>query len=246
MDATGRNVTTDDDELISEQVAYYRARAPEYDDWFLRRGRYDQGPDHSKRWVAEIDMLLAELDRVEWGESVLEFAPGTGWWTAELANRVESVMAVDSAPEVLTLNQDRVGSRNVEYVQADIFDWGPGRRYDAVFFSFWLSHVPPSRFEEFWSLVGRCVRPGGTVFFIDTQRHAEYQWSDGKRVGNAPGSRDHRVTRELSDGRRFDIVKVFYHPRELLARLEELGWEGEVSETPEFFLWGKVHHSRTN
>ncbi|HBD99832.1 MAG TPA: class I SAM-dependent methyltransferase, partial [Gemmatimonadetes bacterium] len=94
MDATGRNVTTDDDELISEQVAYYRARAPEYDDWFLRRGGYDQGPDHSKRWVAEIDMLLAELDRVEWGESVLEFAPGTGWWTAELAKRVESVMAV--------------------------------------------------------------------------------------------------------------------------------------------------------
>ena len=83
-------------------------------------------------------MLLAELDRVEWGESVLEFAPGTGWWTAELAKRVESVMAVDSAPEVLTLNQDRVGSRNVEYVQADIFDWGPGRRYDAVFFSFCL------------------------------------------------------------------------------------------------------------
>ena len=65
MDATGRNVTTDDDELISEQVAYYRARAPEYDDWFLRRGGYDQGPDHSKRWVTEIDMLLAELDRVE-------------------------------------------------------------------------------------------------------------------------------------------------------------------------------------
>ena len=233
-------MTTDDDELLSEQVAYYRARAHEYDDWFLRRGRYDQGPDHSNRWLAEIDLVRAELDRVELGQAVLEFAPGTGWWTAELAKRVELVTAVDSAPEVLTLNQDRVGRRNVEYVQADIFDWGPRRRYDTVFFSFWLSHVPPNRFEEFWSLVGRSVRPGGTVFFIDSQRHPEYQWSDGKNVSSASGSKGHRVTRELGDGRQFDIVKVFYDPQELLARLAELGWEGEVSETPEFFLWGRV------
>ncbi len=233
-------MTTDDDELLSEQVAYYRARAPEYDDWFLRRGRYDRGPDHSNQWAAEIDMVRAELGRVDLGQSVLELAPGTGWWTAELAARAASVTAVDSAPEVLTLNQARVGRPNVEYVQADIFEWSPGHRYDTVFFSFWLSHVPPNRFEEFWSLVGRSVRPGGTVFFVDSQRHSDYQWSDGQKATGSSSSGDHIVTRELADGRRFEIVKVFYHPQDLLARLEEMGWEGEVSTTPEFFLWGKV------
>lgn len=233
-------MTTDDDALLSEQIAYYRARAPEYDDWFLRRGRYDQGQDHSSRWVAEVDMVRDELDRVDLGESVLELASGTGWWTAELAKRCGSVTAVDIALEVLTLNQRRVDTRNVEYVQADIFDWDPPRRYDAVFFSFWLSHVPPSRFEEFWNLVGRSVRSGGNVFFLDSRRHPEYQWSDGQKIGGASDATDHRVTRELKDGRRFDIVKVYYHPQRLSERLAELSWEGEVSETPDFFLYGNV------
>src|SRR6266511_3494592 len=30
------------------------------------------------------------------------------------------------------------------FIRADIFEWVPDRRYDVVFFGFWLSHVPPS------------------------------------------------------------------------------------------------------
>jgi len=35
----------DVDGLLAEQIAYYRARAPEYDDWWERRDRYYQGPE---------------------------------------------------------------------------------------------------------------------------------------------------------------------------------------------------------
>ena len=38
-----------EDELLHEQIAYYRARAPEYDDWFLRRDRFDRGEEHTAR-----------------------------------------------------------------------------------------------------------------------------------------------------------------------------------------------------
>jgi hypothetical protein len=30
------------DDLLQEELAYYRARAGEYDEWFLRQGRYDR------------------------------------------------------------------------------------------------------------------------------------------------------------------------------------------------------------
>lgn len=30
-------------DLIREQIAYYDARANEYDEWFYRIGRYDRG-----------------------------------------------------------------------------------------------------------------------------------------------------------------------------------------------------------
>jgi hypothetical protein len=54
-------VEANDDALLAEQVAYYRARAPEYDDWCERRGRYDRGPDHTARWRAEVDTLRSAL-----------------------------------------------------------------------------------------------------------------------------------------------------------------------------------------
>ena len=41
----------------------------------------------------------------------------------------------------------------MNYVVADLFDWQADAGYDAVFFSFWLSHVPRSRFGEFWLLL---------------------------------------------------------------------------------------------
>jgi len=39
--------------LLQEQLDYYRARAAEYDEWWLRRGRYDRGPVLNGKWFAE-------------------------------------------------------------------------------------------------------------------------------------------------------------------------------------------------
>ncbi len=47
--------------LLEEQVAYYRARASEYDDWFLRRGRYDRGVVRNLRWFEQVDYQQADL-----------------------------------------------------------------------------------------------------------------------------------------------------------------------------------------
>ena len=32
-----------EDARLREQIEYYRERAPEYDDWFYKRGRHDEG-----------------------------------------------------------------------------------------------------------------------------------------------------------------------------------------------------------
>ena len=102
------------------------------------------------------------------GAEVLELACGTGLWTQRLADGNRHVTAVDASPETIAINRERVGSANVEYHVADIFSWVPPTTYDVVFFSFWLSHVPPARFEEFWALVRAALKPGGQAFFIDS------------------------------------------------------------------------------
>ena len=142
-----------DEDLLSEQRSYYQARAPEYDEWWQRRGRYDRGEEELLEWqrqVAVVDDALASFGATG---SVLELAGGTGWWTERLARTADRLTVVDSSPEVLALNQGRVGRSDVNYVVADLFDWQGDSHYDVVFFSFWLSHVPRSRFGEFWSLL---------------------------------------------------------------------------------------------
>ena len=71
-------------ELLREQVRYYRERAPEYDQWFLRQGRYDRGEDLNRRWFAEVDQVAAALSGLGELGSVLELAAGTGQWTGRL------------------------------------------------------------------------------------------------------------------------------------------------------------------
>ena len=62
---TTRADTLDDseDETLREQIAYYRARADEYDQWFLRQGRYDHGEQENARWRAEAAQVADALER---------------------------------------------------------------------------------------------------------------------------------------------------------------------------------------
>src|SRR5690242_2550188 len=87
------------DSILAEQIRYYRERAPEYDQWFLRLGRYDHGEAQNRQWFAEVEQVGAALTRFHPAGRVLEFAGGTGWWTQELARFADSLTVVDSAPE---------------------------------------------------------------------------------------------------------------------------------------------------
>src|SRR5205823_960021 len=87
--------------------------------------------------------------------------------------------AVDAAQEVLTVNRERVDAENIDYIQADLFEWTPqAAAYDVCFFGFWLSHVPGSRFVAFWEMVRAALRPGGRVFFVDSDRSDRLTASD--------------------------------------------------------------------
>ena len=48
-------------DVLGEMKAYYAARAPEYDDWWFRRGRYDLGEEGNARWAAEAAEVEAAL-----------------------------------------------------------------------------------------------------------------------------------------------------------------------------------------
>jgi demethylmenaquinone methyltransferase/2-methoxy-6-polyprenyl-1,4-benzoquinol methylase len=219
--------------LVDSQISYYRERAPEYDEWYYRRGQFDHGPVHTRVWHEEYAQVRDRLDVLHPSGRLLELACGTGLWTEQLARYNGTLTAIDASPEVLALNRARVRSSNVRYQLRDIFRWEPDQTYDFIFFGFWISHVPPSRFAAFWDRLRTALAPGGTVFFVDNRHNAgpsaPSHWANTRRVTQR---------RVLNDGRTFEIVKVFYDPGGLTAQLELLGWRSDLRVTDNFFIYG--------
>jgi 2-polyprenyl-3-methyl-5-hydroxy-6-metoxy-1,4-benzoquinol methylase len=225
-----------DDSMLQEQIAYYRARAAEYDEWILRTGRYDRGVNHRIAWQAELAAVGESLREQIVGEDVLELACGTGLWTQQLARLNRRVMAVDASPEAIAINRARTHSDHVQYVVADLFSGIPvSAQFDAVFFGFWLSHVPADRFDAFWAMVRASLRPNGRVFWIDSLL-------DPSSTAHDHGPLDHSgvARRRLNDGREFRVVKMFYEPADLEQRLSRLGFAGWARSSGRFFHYGCV------
>jgi demethylmenaquinone methyltransferase/2-methoxy-6-polyprenyl-1,4-benzoquinol methylase len=204
------------DALLDEQIAYYRAIAPEYEDHAIAE------PGESE--------LTAALDAFHPAGHVLELACGPGAWTERLVRHAASLTAVDAAPEMLARAKARVETDRVRFIHADLFSWKPDRRYDTVFFGFWLSHVPLDRFESFWSLIADCLEPAGRVFFVDDAFRTPDELIEGESSST--------IRRRLNDGTAYRAVKVAHEPADLEARLTRLGWQIEVTETSGPFYWG--------
>lgn len=209
------------DEVLADQVDYYRRRAGEYDETAYG----DVAAAHVR-----IDRLVEQMRPAG---NLLEIACGTGMWTQALAERADTVTAVDAAPEAVAIARDRVRAGRVRFEVADVFSWDPGTRFDVIFFSAWLSHVPTSRFGQFWQLLGRLLADGGRVLFID--EHVDERGKEAYVAG-----RDDVVERRLNDGSAFRVVKNFVDPRELELRLRQLGWDCQVRRDGSDWVYGEA------
>lgn len=225
--------------LLDEQKEYYRQRAPEYDQVYFREGPHDRGPEFNARWFRETQALEAVVEGFAPTGKVLELACGTGLWTRYLVRTADALTAVDAAPEVIELNRQRVGDPRIRYEVADLFAWEPGDRFDTIFFGFWLSHVPPNGFEEFWRRLWTWLSPSGRVLFVDDRSPLAWEERHSSHDDGDPVAR-----RRLADGREFRIVKAFYSPEQLAARLGGIGWSAQTHGTGEFFLYGTAAPGR--
>lgn len=214
--------------ILDEQIAYYRARAGEYDRTVLgdstEADNNSADQFHGDLGIAR-DLLLQQGP----SGSTLELACGTGIWTAVLQSISEHVTAIDASPEMLEIVRAKLGSSNITYRQADLFNWWPDKQYDLVFFSFFLSHVPPDRLDSFLVAVAAAVAPNGKMIIIDqyAPTAADSQVAKG----------DIYAERPLLDGRTFTIVKVFYSLDLLREKLSRLGLHSEGQELGSSFFF---------
>ena len=124
--------------MSTDQLAmqlYYSARAPEYDQVYLKTERQ-----------SDLAAICEWLPPKFSGASIIEVACGTGYWTQFLSPIAAHVLAIDTAPETLAIAKTRILDDNVTFLVSDAYTLpslcGP---FDAAFAGFWFSHVPKAR-----------------------------------------------------------------------------------------------------
>jgi demethylmenaquinone methyltransferase/2-methoxy-6-polyprenyl-1,4-benzoquinol methylase len=109
-----------EDELLQEQVAYYRSRASTTSGSLGKVGMIEDlliATSGLARWLS----LKRLSGRALAPGNVLELVCGTGLWTRRLAESHHHVMAIDASPDAIAINRDRVRSNRVTYHVADLF-----------------------------------------------------------------------------------------------------------------------------
>jgi len=176
--------------------AYYEARAPEYDDWWLGTGRFEERD--RPRWEEEREALVAAVARLPPART-LDVACGTGYLTQHLPGEVTGL---DQSPSMLELASARVP--NAAFVQADAlrlpFQEGT---FERVFTSHFYGHLEDPARTRF---LGEARRVASELVVVDSALRPDVQ----------PVEVQERI---LNDSSRWEVYKRFFEPQELLAEL---------------------------
>jgi demethylmenaquinone methyltransferase/2-methoxy-6-polyprenyl-1,4-benzoquinol methylase len=203
--------------------AYYAQRAREYE-------RIYEKPERQ----ADLAKLRADIPALFAGETVLEIACGTGYWTPLIAARSRSVLALDAVEDVLAIARRKAypGS-NVRFAQADAYrlpDWP--EKFTGCFAGFWWSHVPLEKIDSFLAGLHGRLAPGARVAFMDNL----YVEGNSTPLARRDAAGNTYQERRLADGSRHEVLKNFPAQGELEARLGRIGSEVRVTRYQYYWL----------
>lgn len=199
----------------SELQSYYRSRAPEYDQVYLKPERQTDLRD-IERWLPR---KLADA-------SVLEVACGTGYWTRFIAQSAAHIVAIDASSETMRIAEGRVPTGKVQFLVADAYDLPPDLgKFDAAFAGFWYSHVPKAQRRAFLHGLCALLMPGAKVILLDNR----YVEGSSSPITETDSDGNTYQLRRLTDGSMHRVLKNFPSDAELQSSLAGIGTGGTLS-----------------
>jgi ubiquinone/menaquinone biosynthesis C-methylase UbiE len=136
---------------------YYRARAIEYDLFY-------QVPER----LSELTQLQAWLIERTRGQTILEVAAGTGYWTEIAAPCARAITATDLNAETLEIAAARRLGPHVSLRTADAYSLPHSTTsFDVGMAHLWWSHVERQKRKSFLSHFASRLRPAATLLMID-------------------------------------------------------------------------------
>jgi ubiquinone/menaquinone biosynthesis C-methylase UbiE len=176
--------------------AYYEARAPEYDDWWLGRGLFAER--ERPGWEAEVAELVRTLAALAPART-LDVACGTGFLTRHLPG---AVTGLDQSETMLEIARARLPAADV--VRGDALDLAfADGSFDRVFTSHFYGHLDPAERVRF---LAEARRVAPELVVCDSVL----------RDGVVPEEVQERV---LRDGSRWSVLKRYFTGKALAGEL---------------------------
>lgn len=145
-----------------------------YDSW---SDQYDTSINKTRDLEA---MALQEtLAGIEF-ENCLEIGCGTGKNTAWLLTKAKTITAVDLSTEMLAKAKEKINSKKVNFIQADILqDWNfANTKYDLATFSLVLEHI--ENLEPVFEKVSKLIAESGYVYIGELHPFKQYAGSKAR------------------------------------------------------------------
>lgn len=181
--------------------AYYDARAPEYDDWYLGTGLYSNR--ERPGWDAELAGLIEAIEALP-SARTLDVACGTGFLTRHLEGEI---VGIDASERMLEIARERVPSG--EFLTAEALELPfDDASFDRLFTGHFYGHLEDRERNRF---LGEARRVARELVIVDSSvQHSSVDEELQPRV--------------LKDGTRWEVYKRYFSGSGLA---EELG-EGET------------------
>lgn len=184
--------------------SYYGRRAAEYEQIYRR-------PDPVQQ--PEQAALAQAMQTALAGRCVLEVACGAGYSTAHIAPVARRIVAVDAAAETLTIAQAKgLPDDKVTFSRGDAYTLDAvAGAFNAGLATFWFSHVPRARLDEFLIGFHRRLEASAVVFLADNVNRPGV----GGELIVRPGEADTYKRRQLTDGTTHEVLKNYYSAEQL-------------------------------
>jgi len=175
---------------------YYDTRAPEYDDWYLGRGRYAERGRPG--WNDELAALIAFIEGLP-AKRTLDVACGTGFLTRHLPG---DVTGLDQSARMLAIAAER--RPDATFVEGDGLDLPfEDGAFERLFTGHFYGHLEEDARLRF---LAEARRVSSELVVVDASRtHSPVAEEIQERI--------------LNDGSRWTVYKRFFDPDELAAEL---------------------------
>ncbi len=203
-------------------IAYYAQRAKEYDRVYRKPERQSD--------LAYLKDYVAQAFQ---GQTVLEVACGTGYWTQYLAQQAHSVVAMDASAEVLEIARTKKFFRqNVDFELADMYALPKSdRKFEAGFGGFIWSHIPLSRLSNFLTSLHQHLKKGGKVMFVDNR----YVSGSSTSLATKDEEGNTFQKRQLENGEEYLVLKNFPSEKDIKTALSDTA--RDIQFTPLTYYW---------